>query len=76
MVFDGSMSHMPFNASRDTLLVQLFAIGDSVSQLRAEIVELGGALIEAEQKRLSSKLAALEAQHAALIEVVHNTTSH
>lgn len=62
---------MPFNASRDTLLVQLFAIGESVSKLRAQIVEFGGALIEVEQKRLHAKLQAIEAQHAALVEQVH-----
>jgi uncharacterized membrane protein YgcG len=68
---------MPFNSSRDTLLVQLSAIGTSVSQLRAEIVELGGALIEAEKKRLSSKLHAIEARHAALVEAVRiDVTSH
>ena len=68
---------MPFNASRDTLLVQLFAIGESVSKLRAEIVEFGGALIEAEQKRLSAKLRTLELQHAELVERVHkNPQNH
>lgn len=57
--------------SRDTLLVQLFVIGDSVARLRTELVELGGALIEAEQKRLRGKLAALETRHAELVEALH-----
>jgi hypothetical protein len=68
---------MPFNASRDTLLLQLFAIGETVNKLRAEIVEYGGALIEAEQKRLHAKLQLLEAHHAALVEKVHkNPRNH
>lgn len=57
--------------SRDTLLVQLFIVGESVSRLRTELIELGGALIEAERKRLAEKVAALEAEHAALVDVVH-----
>lgn len=67
---------MPFNASRDTLLVQLFAIGESVNKLRAEIVEFGGALIEAEHKRLNAKLRAIETRHAALVEKVHKNPPH
>jgi len=62
------MSH---SRSRDTLLVQLFAIGDSVSELRAELVELGGALIETERKRLASKLNTIADQHAELVDIVH-----
>ena len=61
---------MSFNSSRDTLLVQLSVIGESVSQLRTELVELGGALIEAEQKRLAAKLRAIEMRHAALVEAL------
>lgn len=67
---------MPFNSSRDTLLVQLSAIGESVSELRTELVELGGALIEAEQKRLASKLRAIEARHAALLEALRNQANN
>jgi hypothetical protein len=62
---------MPYRSSRDTLLVQLFAIGDSVSKLRTELVELGGALIEAEHKRLAGKLQAIEAEHAQLVDAVY-----
>ena len=62
---------MPFDASRDTLLVKLFAIGESVTALRAEMVELGGALIDTERRRLNHKLRTLEARHAALVEAVH-----
>lgn len=68
---------MPFNASRDTLLVQLFAIGESVTALRTQMVELGGALFEAERRRLSRQLRAVEAQHAALLEALHGeSTDH
>ncbi len=65
----GRMPSMP--RSRDTLLVQLFAIGHSVQELRAELVELGGALIEAERKRLAGKLSAIEIQHAQLVDIIH-----
>ena len=67
---------MPFNSSRDTLLLQLFAIGTSVSEIRAELHELGGALIEAEHRRLTSKLAKIEHEHAQLIEKVHAVSRH
>ena len=71
------MPRMPFNASRDTLLVQLFAIGESVTALRAQMVELGGALVEAERRRLSGQLRAVEARHAALLEALHaDPTDH
>ncbi len=65
----GRMTHMP--RSRDTLLVQLFAIGNSVEELRTELTELGGALIEAERKRLAGRLSAIESQHAHLVDIVH-----
>ena len=65
----GRMPHMP--RSRDTLLVQLFAIGASVEQLRTELTELGGALVEAERKRLAGKLSAIESRHAQLVDIVH-----
>lgn len=67
---------MTYNSSRDTLLLQLFAIGDSVSRLRTELHELGGALIEAEHRRLAGKLARIEREHAELIEKLHCSTSH
>lgn len=70
------MLHMSFNSSRDTLLVQLSAIGESVSELRTELVELGGALIEAEQKRLAGKLRAIEARHAALLEALRKQSNN
>jgi hypothetical protein len=66
---------MSFNSSRDTLLVQLSVIGESVSQLRSELVELGGALIEAEQRRLTGKLRAIEARHAELLEALRSDRS-
>ena len=62
--------------SRDTLLVQLFAIGTSVDQLRTELVELGGALIEAEHKRLTRKLNAIETRHAELVDTVLCSPEH
>jgi hypothetical protein len=68
--------HMTFNSSRDTLLLQLFAIGDSVSELRAELRELGGALIEAEHKRLAGKLARIELEHARLVESLYKPPRH
>ena len=70
------LHHMTFNSSRDTLLLQLFAIGDSVCQLRTELHELGGALIETERRRLLGKLAKIEHEHAKLVERLHGATHH
>lgn len=61
---------MSYHSSRDTLLLQLVAIGTSVSELRAQLHELGGALIEAEHRRLNGKLARIEREHAHLLETL------
>ena len=61
-------AHMSFQASRDTLLLQLSVIGDSVTSLRTQVSELGGALIETERRRLLSKLRAIEAEHARILQ--------
>ena len=64
---------MPFPSSRDTLLLQLSVVGDSVSSLRTELSELGGALIETERRRLAMKLRAIEAEHERLVESLKST---
>lgn len=55
-------------SSRDTLLLQISVIGESVTSLRTELSELGGALIETERRRLARKLRAIEQEHARLFE--------
>jgi hypothetical protein len=61
---------MPFHSSRDTLLLQLSIIGDSVSSLRAQLSEVGGALIETERRRLALKLRKIEREHQQLLESI------
>lgn len=62
---------MSSGSSRDTLLLQLSVIGDSVTRLRAEVTELGGALIEAERLRLLRKLDAIARTHQELVRAIH-----
>ena len=59
---------MPFDASRDSLLLQLSVIGESVTSLRAQVVELGGALIEAERRRLVGEIRKIEVEHARIVQ--------
>lgn len=54
--------------SRETLLLQLSVIGESVTSLRATLSELGGALIESERRRLAMKLHKIELQHQQIVE--------
>ncbi len=54
--------------SRETLLLQLSVIGDSVTSLRATLSELGGALIETERRRLAMKLRKIEAEHQQILD--------